>query len=147
MMRLSRLLAACLCFYFPSVPLEAALSEWADTASLQSSRSTVLPRLTTQMRYPAVRAALIRAGWQPVPLAPRNSCGWDQCPPFPEVLQCGASESWCHYAWRRGPQWLILTAGGEDLEGGQWFERTRTCRSIDVVRSGPQGRWTEYKCR
>jgi hypothetical protein len=104
------------------------------------ARSGSLPRLSTSMRYPAVRAALIRAGWQPVPLAPKNSCGWDRCPPHPEVLSCGASVSWCQYAWRRGNEWLLVTAGGEDLTEGQWFELTTRCRSIRFFGPGPHCR-------
>lgn len=86
------------------------------------------PQIARGTPYDRVRATLIRAGWTPLALAAPGQCGWDVCPPYREVLSCGASVSDCSYAWRMGNQYVLVNAGGEGHP--QVFTDYQRCSTI-----------------
>lgn len=91
-------------------------------AALPGLAAAQAPPVGTGALYGVTRAALIAAGWEPLPDPEADRCppGDARCEGRPEMVACsGTGAGHCLFAWRRGAVAIeVITAGPEARVAG-----------------------------
>jgi hypothetical protein len=102
-------------------------SETAGTPPAQ----TPPPSFAERTAYPEVRRQLLAQGWSAYRLSATAGCapGDGRCSGFAETVFCAATgQGTCWYTWKRGAEYLLIAAIGEN--DGQTFAELRQCSSL-----------------